>query len=187
LIEPELMAAALALLSESGPEGFTVRAIARRANVAPMAIYNHFEGKDGLLDAIWSEGFTLLRQALASSANNREDPLVNTGLAYRRFALTHPSHYTVMFMHRFVGFTPTIPAAQIALETFQTLVDLVTSAQSRGLFGSFEAADAAQLLWSACHGFVSLEMMNINFAEERDRTFLAFLRGIERGLAASLD
>ena len=42
------MAAALALLSESGPEGFTVRAIARRANVAPMAIYNHFEGKDGL-------------------------------------------------------------------------------------------------------------------------------------------
>jgi len=49
-----------------------------------------------------------------------------------------------MFMHRFVGFTPTIPAAQIALETFQTLVDLVTSAQSR-TFGSFEAADAAQV------------------------------------------
>jgi hypothetical protein len=41
------------------------------------------------------------------------------------------------------------------------------------------------MLWSACHGFVSLELMDINFSQDRDRTFLDFLRGIERGLSYS--
>ena len=181
------MAAALAILRETGPEGFTVRAIARRVNVAPMAIYNHFDGKDGLLDAIWTDGFTMLRQALAATRSDLDvnEPLFNTAQAYRRFALTHQSHYTVMFMHRFVGFTPSIPAASVAYETFETLVELVASAQSLGLFEGFDPADAAQMLWSACHGFVSLEMLNINFAQDRDRTFFDFLRGIQRGLAYS--
>jgi AcrR family transcriptional regulator len=181
------MTAALAILRESGPEGFTVRAIARRAKVAPMAIYNHFDGKDGLLDAIWTDGFTMLREALAATSVevDLDEPLFNTAQAYRRFALTHQSHYTVMFMHRFVGFTPSVPAASVAYETFQTLVELVNAAQSVGCFEGFEPSDAAQMLWSVCHGFVSLEMMNINFAQDRDRTFLDLVRGIQRGLAYS--
>jgi AcrR family transcriptional regulator len=43
-IGPVVLRAALAILDEDGPDGFTVRAIAERAGVAPMAIYNHFEG-----------------------------------------------------------------------------------------------------------------------------------------------
>jgi AcrR family transcriptional regulator len=181
------MAAALSILRESGPEGFTVRAIARRAKVAPMAIYNHFDGKDGLLDAIWTDGFTMLREALAATSIDAaiEEPLFNTAQAYRHFALTYQSHYTVMFMHRFVGFTPSISAATVAYEAFETLVGLVKAAQSVGRFEGFDPSDAAQMLWSACHGFVSLELMDINFAQDKDRTFLDFLRGIERGLAYS--
>ncbi len=181
------MAAALAILRESGPEGFTVRAIARRANVAPMAIYNHFDGKDGLLDVIWTDGFTMLRQALAAThvEIDPHEPLFNTAHAYRRFALTHDSHYTVMFMHRFVGFTPSVTAATVAYQTFETLVDLVSAAQAVGIFEGHDAADAAQILWSTCHGFVSLELLDINFAHDRDRTFLDILHGLIRGLAYS--
>jgi AcrR family transcriptional regulator len=181
------MTAALAILRESGPEGFTVRAIARRAKVAPMAIYNHFDGKDGLLDAIWSDGFTMLREALAATSIdvNVDDPLFSTAQAYRHFALSHQSHYTVMFMHRFIGFTPSVAAATIAFEAFETLVELVAAAQAEGRFEGYEPNDAAQMLWSACHGFVSLELMDINFSQDRDRTFLDFLRGIERGLSYS--
>jgi hypothetical protein len=90
-----------------------------------------------------------------------------------------------MFMHRFVGFTPSISAATVAYEAFETLVGLVKAAQSVGRFEGFDPSDAAQMLWSACHGFVSLELMDINFAQDKDRTFLDFLRGIERGLAYS--
>jgi AcrR family transcriptional regulator len=185
MIQPELMAAALQILSESGPEGFTIRAIARRAEVAPMAIYNHFDGKDGLLEAIWIEGFTMLRRELEVTSINPNNKLFDTAHAYRRFALTHRSHYTVMFMHRFIGFTPSASAAAVALETFQTLVRLVKSAQSVGIFSDYDTVDAAQMLWSTCHGFVSLEMLDINFAADRDETFIDFVRGVERGIANS--
>jgi len=185
LIEPELMAAALEILGESGPEGFTIRAIARRAKVAPMAIYNHFAGKDGLLEAIWIEGFTLLRRDLEVTSINPNNKFFDTAQAYRKFALTHRSHYTVMFMHRFIGFTPSPYAVTVALATFQTLERLVKSAQTVGIFSDYNAVDAAQMLWSTCHGFVSLEMIDINFATNRDETFLEFIRGVERGVAYS--
>jgi AcrR family transcriptional regulator len=186
LIEPELMRAALEILGQEGPEGFTVRAIARRANVAPMAIYNHFDGKFGLLDAVWTEGFVQLRRALETTVFNPSDPLVNVANAYRDFALTHRSHYNVMFVQRFVGFTPSPHAAEVAHQSFQAMVDIVTSAQGVGVLGELDAVDAAQMLWSAVHGFVSLEMLDINFAPDRDQAYALYVRGIERGLS-SLD
>jgi len=186
LVEPELMAAALEILGEEGPEGFTVRAIARRANVAPMAIYNHFDGKFGLLDAVWTEGFVLLRRALEATAFNANEPLVHVAHAYRDFALTHRSHYNVMFVQRFVGFTPSAHAAQVAHQSFQVMVDRVRSAQGVGVLTGFDPVDAAQMLWSAVHGFVSLEMLNINFAPDRDQAYTHYVRGMERGLS-SLD
>lgn len=180
-IVPEVMAAALQLLAESGPEGFTVRAIARRANVAPMAIYNHFDGKNGLLDAIWTEGFTILQRELAPIGTDPKNELMRSGLAYRRFALEHKSHYTVMFMNRFVGFTPSIAAAYVATRAFQELVKHIERCQSVGMFANIASEDLAQMLWAACHGYISLEILDINFAENRDETFLKFLQGVERG------
>jgi hypothetical protein len=54
------------------------------------------------------------------------------------------------------------------------------------MFVGFDPRDAAQMLWSACHGFVSLEMMDINFAADRDHTYFDFVGGIEGGLARSV-
>ncbi len=184
LIVPEVMNAALQLLSESGPEGFTVRAIARKANVAPMAIYNHFDGKNGLLDAIWTEGFTILQRELAPIGGDPEDELLRSGIAYRKFALEHKSHYTVMFMNRFVGFTPSIAAAYVATRAFQELVKHIERCQSVGMFPDIASDNLAQMLWAACHGYISLEILDINFARDRDETFLQFLSGVQRGFDA---
>jgi AcrR family transcriptional regulator len=183
LIEPELLAAALEILSESGPEGFTVRAIARRARVAPMAIYSHFGDKNGLLEAIWIEGFTKLRETLEASPISVEDGLLRSAQSYRQFALSHPTHYTVMFMHRFVGFTPSMTASTVAYNSFDVLVGQVRHVQSSGMFPDCSPGDAAQMMWSTCHGFVSLEIMGMNFAFDHDATFIDFVRGIEKGLA----
>jgi AcrR family transcriptional regulator len=183
LIEPELLTAALEILSESGPEGFTVRAIARRAGVAPMAIYSHFGDKNGLLEAIWIEGFTKLRETLEASPINVENKLLKSAQAYRHFALNHPTHYTVMFMHRFVGFTPSMTASTVAFNSFDVLVEQIRSVQKSGMFANYSPGDAAQMMWSTCHGFVSLEIMGMNFSFDHDATFLDFVRGIEEGIA----
>jgi hypothetical protein len=40
------------------------------------------------------------------------------------------------------------------------------------------------MLWSACHGYVSLEILDINFASEPDATFVGLLAALQSGLEA---
>lgn len=185
-INDEVVGAALELLQLEGPDGFTVRAIAKRANVAPMAIYNHFQGKNGLLEAIWIEGFVIMRDLLDAKPDSPLNPaqaLLESGLAYRRFALDHRAHYTVMFLHHFENFVPSVEATQVAAQAFQILFGHIERCQEVGLFPDYAAADVAQMLWSACHGYVALEIVSVTFAGDNDATFKNLLNGLLRGLA----
>lgn len=177
----EVLSAALSILDAEGPDGFTVRAIAERANVAPMAIYNHFDGINGVLEALWIEGFTTLREAIDVRTAVPDDDLLRAGLGYRAFALAHRGLYTVMFMHRFRNFEPTLGSAQLAAQTFATLVDCVERCQPLGYFSVVRASDAAQVIWSSCHGYVALELLGINFATDRDATFDLLLETLRDG------
>ena len=42
-----LVDAALELIEERGPTGFTLSEAAKQAGVTPAAVYRHFEGRDG--------------------------------------------------------------------------------------------------------------------------------------------
>ncbi|HEV3268317.1 MAG TPA: TetR/AcrR family transcriptional regulator, partial [Acidimicrobiales bacterium] len=166
-VGPEVLLAALAILDDEGPDGFTVRAIAQRAGVAPMAIYNHFNGVNGVLEALWTEGFVSLRDAMSVYDHAPEVDLYDAGLAYRAFALENRGLYTIMFMHRFRNFEPSRSAVLLATEAFQSLVTHVERCQAIGRFGDEAASDTAQIIWSACHGYVALELLDINMAADR--------------------
>ncbi len=181
-ISADVLDAALSLLGEEGPDGFTVRAIASRAGVAPMALYNHFDGKNGVLEAIWVDGFELLRECISLRRHSPLEDLRDAGVAYRRFALEHRAHYTVMFMHHFVGFEPSLEASHAAARAFEALVNQVERSQEAGYFHGLRAGDVAQMLWASCHGYVSLEILNINFAHHVNDTYEALLDGLLRGL-----
>ena len=86
-IFPGVVRAALELMTEEGPEGLTVRALARRAGVAPMSIYNHFDGKNGVLDAVIVDGFTILAATADTSFEDARENLMAGSSAYRDFAL----------------------------------------------------------------------------------------------------
>jgi AcrR family transcriptional regulator len=177
-----VLSAALQILDTEGPDGLTIRAIAKRANVAPMAIYNHFNGKSGLLEMIWVEGFSALQEALSITGSEPYRDLLASALAYRSFALDHRAHYTVMFVHHFEGFVPSNAAVELANETFKILVEHVKRCQDAGLFEAYSATNAAQMLWSACHGYVSLEMFSVNFSSDFEATFRSLITGLLRGL-----
>jgi AcrR family transcriptional regulator len=180
-IGPDVLRAAQEILDTEGPDGFTVRALAQRAGVAPMAIYNHFDGVNGVLEALWIEGFDTLRQAITFDSASAEDDLLRAGRGYRQFALENRGLYTVMFMHRFRNFEPSLEAAHIAAQAYETLVVNVERCQSLGRFDRSQASDAAQVIWSACHGYVSLELLGINFAADRDATFEVMLAALQNG------
>lgn len=55
LSEDAIIANALELLDTKGFDGLTMRALARRLNVQPMAFYHHFPNKNALLDRLADE------------------------------------------------------------------------------------------------------------------------------------
>lgn len=49
--------AAKSVLEQEGVSGLSIRKVARRAGVSPMAMYNHFADKNALLNALMEDGF----------------------------------------------------------------------------------------------------------------------------------
>jgi AcrR family transcriptional regulator len=95
-----LLDAALVAIGEEGPEGFTLRDVARRAGVSPGAPYRHFSDKNALLAAVAAECAERLGQTMDRAVRAAgDDPLETyraTGIAYLRFAVENPCHFRAM-------------------------------------------------------------------------------------------
>ena len=90
-LKEALIRAALELIAEKGPGGFTFAEAARWAGVSPAAPYRHFR----------DVGEQLIEAALSRAwADGRPDPLAafeQLGKAYLQFARTEPAYYSAMF------------------------------------------------------------------------------------------
>ncbi len=96
-----LVRAALALIAEKGPAGFTFADAARWAGVSPAAPYRHFRDRDELLADVAKRGFEQFTAALAKAWDDgRPDAMSafdRVGKAYLAFAKSEPSYYSAMF------------------------------------------------------------------------------------------
>ena len=85
-----LIRAALDLIAEKGPAGFTFADAARSAGVSSAAPYRHFRDRQALLADVARRGFELFEQRLNAAWNEgRPDPFrafENVGRAYLAFA-----------------------------------------------------------------------------------------------------
>ncbi len=96
-----LIRAALDLIAEKGPAGFTFAEAARSAGVSPAAPYRHFRDRDELLADVARRGFERFAEELARAWNDgKPDPLSAfeaVGKAYLAFARREPAYYSAMF------------------------------------------------------------------------------------------
>src|SRR5438093_12990410 len=69
-LKEALMRAALDLIAQKGPAGFTFAEAARSAGVSPAAPYRHFRDRDELLANVALRGFELFEAALARAWDN---------------------------------------------------------------------------------------------------------------------
>ncbi len=153
-----LTSAALSLVAERGPKGFTLTEAARRAGVSAAAPYRHFTDKAHLLAAVAEQGFLELHTALTASANAGSEPtekLIEIGRAYVRWALGHPDQYRVMFGAD-TDKTRHPSLAVAAGQAFAVLLDAIAACQAAGLLRGQEPREAAGPLWSLVHGIASL-------------------------------
>ncbi len=164
-LRDRFVAAALEILQADGAAELTVRRVAEVAGSSTMGIYTCFGGRAGMLDAVYSRGFDLLRAELvaaqAGSARSRSstEGILALARAYREFALANPALYALMFERPLPHFDPPPSLRFHALETtFRLLVDAVDAAAERGVIATPDPARAAYLMWTAIHGMVSIEL-----------------------------
>ena len=180
-VERELLSAAEEVLVRDGPSGLTVRAVAARAGIAPMGVYNRLGGKDGLVEALLIRGFDRLRAAL--EAGNEPDTLVrlrNSGLRYREFALANPHFYAIMFEQ---ARHESAEVAEHAAACFGALVRNVELTAAAGQIVAPDPPEVAQQIWSAVHGAVALELKGLVCTPDPEATYSALFDTIIRGLA----
>jgi AcrR family transcriptional regulator len=158
-LSDRLLSAAAALITERGPQGFSLREVARRARVSEAAPYWHFSSKEALLAAVAEQGFVGLAAAMADVRERIKGPrrqLQELGVAYVRFALAHPSHLRIMFGPEIRDKTahPSLHAA--GKHAFGLLVATIADAQRAGHVRRGDPEDLAVSAWALVHGLSAL-------------------------------
>lgn len=148
-----LVAAGIALLDESGPEGLTLRRVAARAGVSHAAPAHHFTGLAGLLTAIATEAFALFSAAMEArrDAAAPQDALQAVCAGYLDFAASHAGLFHVMFSYPDVQRED--PAFQAASGHAYGILRAACAPHARGVQPdpAFEFA-----VWSMVHGYAML-------------------------------
>jgi AcrR family transcriptional regulator len=158
-----LLDAASAILAEDGPDGLTIRRIAARAGCSTMLVYSRLGGKQGIVEALYVEGFERLA-AHMRAVRPTNDPIADLrrcGRSYRRFALEHPTYYAVMFDHAVPDFAPSVDAAAVGSRTLDQLAAQIQRAIDAGRLADGDARQLAGALWAANHGVCSLELKHV--------------------------
>jgi AcrR family transcriptional regulator len=96
-----LIEAALDLIREKGPGGFTFAEAARAAGVSPAAPYRHFRDRDALIADIAKRGFEAFTRTLAAAWDQGRpaprEAFHRLGAAYLDFASREPAFFSAMF------------------------------------------------------------------------------------------
>jgi AcrR family transcriptional regulator len=149
------------LLSDEGAGALSLRRLATATGTSTMAVYTLFGDKQGLLAAMYREGFERLGAAMSAAVDGVAEPveaLAELGLAYRRAALANPHLYDLMFGRPVAAFEPDARTKDVAEATFRPLVDGVQRCMDAGAMVPGDAERVASYLWAVTHGMVSLEL-----------------------------
>ncbi len=136
------------VIGRSGVSALSLRSLAETIGVTHTALAHHFGSREGLLNALAVEGYSLLRDRLRAAMQNS---FLEVGVAYVEFAIEHPGHFAVMYAPDLLYLDePALAEARLA--TFEVLR---SGSQAAG--GDPRAgAEAATAAWSLVHGLATL-------------------------------
>lgn len=163
---PERLIAATAdLLREQGPAQIKARVVADAVGASTVAIYHHFGGVPELLSAVVSRGFSDLQAAFSNTSELADDPgaeLFAMALCTRDLARSNAHLYDLMFGLSTRGtYRPLSASADSPSNRFAECYGMLVAACGRliatGRLHPISADEVASELWSAVHGFVTLE------------------------------
>jgi AcrR family transcriptional regulator len=168
-VRQQLVEGGIRLLEGGGLQALSARSLAAEAGTSTMAVYTHFGGMTGLIDAIASEAFARFTRAL-TEVPATDDPVADfmvMGARYREFALANPQRYQMMFgtsaasltsFHADLTVTGSASARDEFGVSFEALLNAVRRMIEAGRIRDDGESVIAGRLWSLTHGEVLLEI-----------------------------
>lgn len=185
-VSSTLLESASRLLADEGPGALTVRRIAAESGMSTMNVYSRFGGKHGVVEQLFLRGFALLAAEMGAVPRT-DDPradLSACGAAYRRFALEHTTLYAVMFEQVVPDYEPSDAALASGLATLQHLADRIQRCIDAGIITPAPPLHLAAIVWSTCHGAVSLELkQKLTLAIDWGAVYRDACENVVRGLS----
>ena len=190
-----LLQAAFRRLEQDGPEALKARTLTREIGASTMAVYTHFGGMPGLVDAMVREGLVRFAAHVRARPDLADDPmadLMSGGLAYAEFALANPQLYRLIF-----GLSAGAPLREAAPDfdaasawglpegedAFSILLESVERVIEAGEVRRQDARGAAVQVLSTTHGYLLLTIGGFD-EEERQRALLPMAVNLMVGLGA---
>jgi len=153
-----ILQAASALFLRGGTGALSVRAIARQAGVSTIGIYSHFQGKQGILDALYIEGFGLVSSAMdvKTVGTSPRSAVLQASRNYLDMAEKYEAHYSLIYGKMDGDYLPSSEAQAAGIDAFNVLTELVGTLLPTAATLA-RKHDAAIQVWSLIHGFVGLK------------------------------
>lgn len=183
-----LLAAAERVVTERGLPSLSVRHVAAAAGTTTRAVYSLFGSKEGLVVALGTRAFNLLKDGL-DSLPVTDDPaadLVEAGVAvFRRFTVRHPALFTIGLLQTGVpaGLAAAFRSAQH--DALGRLHGRIGRLESGGRLGGRNAAEAAVEFHALCEGLTAMEGRRILRPDEAPHRWRQALRALVTGWAAT--
>lgn len=176
-----IMIAAAELANKHGSEYITLAMLAKKLNIKPPSLYNHFDGLPGIKREMAIFSLEKLFNSLANEAEGKpqgDEAVLALSRAYLTFAKTNPGLY------EFALSAPD-PADEQVHASGKKIVELVVSAIRPFVLSEEEAVHAVRGLRSLMHGFASLEHkggfgMPLDLDESYKLAVTAFITGLKK-------
>lgn len=91
LCKDNILKEALYLIDKRGPQGLSMRSLASRLKVTPMAIYNHFPDRSTLLLSLADVAYKEVNEKYLSFSGNLKERLLFLLEQYHKAVIRHPN------------------------------------------------------------------------------------------------
>jgi AcrR family transcriptional regulator len=151
-----IVSAARRLAESEGWDALTTRRLAEVIEYSQPVLYQHFSGKQAIITAVAVDGIAelagLLRTARESAGGDARAGLAGLVRAYVDFGTANPVLYEAMFMRSLdVTFADDRSPDEL-VRAFGEFVEAVEQ-----FAGGRDVETLSEVIWSGCHGLVTLE------------------------------
>lgn len=160
MMRADILKAGRALIRTGGFGALSMRALADAVGVRAPTLYDYFENKDDVLNALFLQGIDEARSyfyRMSASAPPGAARVIGIGLGYCDFAKDHPELFQLLFTRIDANYVPGESQMDAGQSLFFEFRNEVAQAIEVGDLQEANIDQLTLILWAGVHGIVSLE------------------------------